>query len=272
MISNDSLEQVTSKDGTVITYSRRGEGPAVLVVPGALSLAGDYTPFATALAEHHFTVCVMDRRGHGQSGPQGDAYSIEKECEDVDAVLSQIKARYLVGHSFGGLATLEAARNNAAIEKVVVYEPGVSIDNSIPSGWFDEYEICLRQHKPLDAFAVFVRAMHPVFRYLPKWYFKLLMPIIFKEELKKIQDQLPANLYEHKEAVRLNNTYKNYSEITAKTLLMAGGKNKDAVKEAGVIANVIPQAEVKVYPKFDHFGIDKKGPNEVAEGVAAFFK
>lgn len=265
-------KEVQSADETKIAYYTVGSGPAVLVIPGALSTADDYADYAEALAKHNFTVHVIDRRGHGKSDPQGGDYGIVKECEDIEAVRQRTKAEYLVGHSFGGLVALEFGRNNASIKKIAVYEPGVSIDDSIPSSWFDEYKENLDQNKPINAFAVFIRAMHPVFRYLPKWYFKLLMPMIFGEELKKIENQLPANLYEHKEAVRLNNTYKNYSQVSAEVLFMAGGKSKSAIKEAHQIAKIITKASVKAYPKFDHFGIDKRGPKEIADEIAKFFR
>ena len=76
---------VLSGDGTRIGYLSVGTGPAVLVIPGVLSMAADYAAFARALSEH-FTVYTIERRGRGESGPQGDDYSIVKECEDVLAL------------------------------------------------------------------------------------------------------------------------------------------------------------------------------------------
>jgi pimeloyl-ACP methyl ester carboxylesterase len=76
---------VLSEDGTTIAYLSQGVGPAVIVVPGVLSMAADYGRFARALAER-FTVHTIERRGRGGSGPQGDDYSIVKECEDVLAL------------------------------------------------------------------------------------------------------------------------------------------------------------------------------------------
>ena len=68
---------VLSRDGTRIGYLSVGGGPSVLVVPGVLSMAADYAAFARALSEH-FTVHTIERRGRGESGPQGDDYSIVK--------------------------------------------------------------------------------------------------------------------------------------------------------------------------------------------------
>ena len=61
---------VRSRDGTRIGYLSVGDGPAVLVIPGVLSMAADYAAFARALSEH-FTVHTIERRGRGESGPQG---------------------------------------------------------------------------------------------------------------------------------------------------------------------------------------------------------
>ena len=117
---------VLSRDGTRIGYLSVGRGPSVLVLPGVLSMAADYAAFARALSEH-FTVHTIERRGRGESGPQGDDYSIVKECEDVLALQAETDAALVVGHSYGGLIALEAARNNTAFSRIAVYEPGVSL-------------------------------------------------------------------------------------------------------------------------------------------------
>src|SRR6266496_5485853 len=108
---------VLSQDGEKISYLTMGSGPSVLVIPGALSMAADYAAFASALAEH-FTVHIIERRGRGKSSPQGDDYSMAKEREDVLALQQKTGASFLVGHSFGGLVALEAARLNQALTKI----------------------------------------------------------------------------------------------------------------------------------------------------------
>ena len=92
---------ILSKDGTKISYLSVGCGPSVIVIPGILSRASDYAAFARALAEH-FMVHTIERRGRGESGLQGDDYSIVKECEDVLALRAEAEASLLVGHSYGG--------------------------------------------------------------------------------------------------------------------------------------------------------------------------
>ena len=143
--TTDTTHTLLSRDGTKISYLGMGSGPSVLVIPGALFMAADYAAFANALAEH-FTVHIIERRGRGESGPQGDDYSIAKEREAVLALLQKIGASLLVGHSFGGLVALEVARNNPSLTKVAVYEPGVSIDGSIRP-WSDWQRSCHDQKR-----------------------------------------------------------------------------------------------------------------------------
>lgn len=52
---------VLSMDGTTVSYLSVGDGPAVIVLPGVLSMASDYAAFARALAER-FTVHTIERR------------------------------------------------------------------------------------------------------------------------------------------------------------------------------------------------------------------
>lgn len=270
----ENTSTVLSQDGSTISYLSVGSGPAVIVVPGALSLARDYTAFARALAEH-FTVHTMERRGRGQSGPQGSDYSIKKECEDVLALQRQTGAHLLVGHSFGGLVALESARGNPAFTKIAVYDPGVSIDGSIPVGWIPGYEKKLAKNKKLDAFVEFTLAMGPESaRKTPPWLMKRMLPLFLKShERQTILSLLQENLREHKEVTRLDNSYKNYREIAASILLMYGGKGHTPRADTSMkrLAAVFPHVETREFPALDHFGLNKTGPQEVARAVSAYF-
>ena len=265
---------VVSQDGAMISYLTMGSGPAVLVIPGTLSLAGGYAAFGSALAEQ-FTVHLMDRRGHGVSSPQGADYSMRKECEDVLALQHKTGAAFLVGHSFGGLVALEAARNNPELSKIAVYDPAVSIEGSIPMGWIPRYQQKLGEQKYLDAFVEYVRANGPRYtRIVPRWYIKLLLPLIMNPlERKQRLGLLQECLREYQEEARLDSTYDHYREIAAGVLLMYGGKSASTWLLLAMerLAAVLPQSETQAFPKLDHFGIDQKAPGEVAQAVTCFF-
>src|SRR5258706_15015874 len=116
---------VRSADGTTISYHTTGTGPGVLVVPGAMNNAADYTALADALAAH-FTVHTIQRRGRVGSGPQGHEYGIAAECADLAAVRGATGARYVFGHSYGGPVAPEAARRGPGIAKIAIFQPGGS--------------------------------------------------------------------------------------------------------------------------------------------------
>jgi pimeloyl-ACP methyl ester carboxylesterase len=267
-------QTVRSNDGTTISYRTVGQGPAVIVIPGAMSTADDYAAFADALGAN-FTVHTIERRGRGLSGPQGDHYDISKECEDVAALRDRTGARYLVGHSYGGLVALEAARNNPALTKLAVYEPGVSVDGRISMTWVPRYRQQLAERKYLDAFAEFSIAAGPQrAQKTPSWMMKLILLLMMRAKRRqKLYRLLPANLLEHQEVARLDNTYHNYRGVLAPTLLMFGGRSgltwvAPAIKR---LSEVLPASELRGFPKLNHFAPDQKGPREVAEAVKQYF-
>lgn len=273
--TTDSNHVVRSQDGSKIAYLTMGSGPAVLVIPGALSMAASYSAFASALAEH-FTVHIIERRGRGLSSPQGDDYSMTKECEDVVALQRETGASLLVGHSYGGLIALEVARNNPSLTNIAVYEPGVSIDGSIRMDWIPSYTKKLAAKKYLDAFVAFTLGVGPDnLRNTPPWLMKLMLPLfVSSHERKLMLGLLPQNLREHQEVGRLDNSYGYYREITADVLLMYGGKSNSTWVRTIVarLTTVLPHLKAQEFPKLDHFGIDKRAPREVANVVSAYFQ
>jgi pimeloyl-ACP methyl ester carboxylesterase len=126
------FETVRSKDGTSIAYECRGHGPPLVMVHGSSVDHTRWGGVVTALAER-FTLLMVDRRGRGRSG-DGPAYAIEREFEDVAAVLeaSPEPARVLA-HSYGAICSLEAARLTSRIARMALYEPPLPVPGQPPS-------------------------------------------------------------------------------------------------------------------------------------------
>lgn len=266
---------VVSSDGTTISYLTHGVGPAVIVIPGVLSMAADYGAFARALAEH-FTVHTIERRGRGASGPQGDDYSIVKECEDVLALQRETGASFLVGHSYGGLIALEVGRDNQDLRRIAVYEPGVSIDGSMPVGWMPEYERALAEGRRVDALVDFTLAdAPPPISRTPRWLMKLAMFLLLvRPQYRQMLDLLAQNLREWREIARLDGNCGDYREIAAGVLLMYGGRSNSRAVDltAERLPRAVPDCEIREFPGLDHFGIERKAPREVAAAVADYFQ
>jgi pimeloyl-ACP methyl ester carboxylesterase len=127
------MSEATSRDGTTIAFDRLGEGPAVVLVDGALShrALGPMTRVADALAAD-FTVLSYDRRGRGQSGDSAP-YAVAREVEDLEAVIAVAGApASIFGMSSGAALALEAAASGVAVTKLALYEPPFSVDSTDP--------------------------------------------------------------------------------------------------------------------------------------------
>jgi pimeloyl-ACP methyl ester carboxylesterase len=252
-----------------------GTGPAILVIPGVLSMAADYAAFARALSEH-FAVHTIERRGRGESGPQGEDYSIVKECEDVLALQAETGAALLVGHSYGGLIALEVARNNKAFRKIAVYEPGVSIDGSMPTAWMPGYQKKLSEKRNLDALVEFTLADAPRrIQRTPRWLMKLILLVLVScsRQYRQMLDLLDQNLREWREIARLDSRCEHYREVGAGVLLMYGGRSDSKAVTVAMerLAAILPHAVTKEFSQLDHFGIERTAPREVAKAVSDYF-
>ncbi|MGC0337672.1 alpha/beta fold hydrolase [Streptomyces sp. SLBN-8D4] len=114
-------KKTLSRDGTPIAYERTGQGPAVILVSGAMSTGGTVAPLAVPLAER-FDVLVYDRRGRGASGDTAP-YAVAREVEDLAALIETAGGEAsLCGISSGGALVLEAAASGLPVRRVAVYE------------------------------------------------------------------------------------------------------------------------------------------------------
>lgn len=116
------MPKVVSKDGTHIAYDKRGSGPVLIVVLGALNKRGSGKKLSVALS-NDFTVVTYDRRGRGDSGDTLP-YVVEREVDDIEALIDALggTAR-LYGHSSGGvLALLATQQLDGKVLGLAVYE------------------------------------------------------------------------------------------------------------------------------------------------------
>lgn len=174
------MAQATSKDGTTIAYDKVGQGPTVVLVNGAMSYRayrGEHA-LAAELASD-FTVILYDRRGRGESSDT-HPYAVEREIEDVEALINEIDAPvYLYGFSSGAVLALKiSAALGARIIKLAVLEPPFNGDDEHEKQDFARYcqqmTDLLQQGRKSDAVAFFLADMLPVemieeMKHSPDW-------------------------------------------------------------------------------------------------------
>ena len=120
--------RVRAPDGVEIAVFTSGAGSPLVLVHGATA---DHTTWRTAgplFAARH-EVHAIDRRGRGdsQDGPPGEPYEIDREFDDLAAVVNVLATQAhapvdVVGHSYGGRIALGAALRTDDLRRLVVYE------------------------------------------------------------------------------------------------------------------------------------------------------
>src|SRR5689334_2556384 len=96
------MNTLTSRDGTMIGYDRQGQGPALILVDGALTVHSSGSGELARLLSARFTVYGYDRRGRGGSGDTLP-YAVDREIDDIEALIDRAGGQaFLYGHSSGG--------------------------------------------------------------------------------------------------------------------------------------------------------------------------
>jgi pimeloyl-ACP methyl ester carboxylesterase len=237
------VERVISKDGTPIAFDRIGHGPAVILVDGAMCYRG-FGPMP-ALAKRlapEFTVYHYDRRGRGDSG-NGDQYAVDREIEDLQAVLEAAGgSAHVFGASSGGALAIEAARRLPGITSVAIYEAPFIVDGThppLPHGFIEETRALVADGRRGDAVKKFMRLVGVpsigvlVMRLLPLW-----------RKMKAIAHTLANDLTiiaPYHQGRPLPDG--RWSSATMPSLVMAGGKSP-AYMQNGMraLAEALPNA------------------------------
>ena len=151
------METVTSKDGTTIAFDRLGSGPpVVLVCGGSVDRMAD-AAIAQELASD-FTVFNYDRRGRGDSGDTLP-YAIEREIEDIEAVIDAAGgSANLWGSSSGAALAMIATANGAPVIKLALWEPPYFLDPDArpPADQVQQYETMIAEGRRGDAAEYFM--------------------------------------------------------------------------------------------------------------------
>jgi pimeloyl-ACP methyl ester carboxylesterase len=128
-------------------------------VGGGLDDGSENAALVPELARQ-FTVFNYARRGRGDSGDIRP-YALEREIEDIDALISEAGgSAHLFGASSGGALALEAAAAGLAIDRIAVYEVPY-MDNDVAAQQWSEYvtrlTAALADGRRGDAIELFMR-------------------------------------------------------------------------------------------------------------------
>ena len=247
------MEKVISQDGTPIAVDKLGQGPALILVDGAMCSRGfgPLPPLAKALAKH-FTVYHYDRRGRGDSG-DGFSFEVQREVEDLQAVIHHAGGSAMVfGISSGAALAGEAARQLRGIRRLALYEAPYVVDKThepLPPDFIADTKALVASNRRGAAVKKFMRyvgtpgIMVFVMSLLPFW-----------KKLTAIAHTLPNDLEiiaPHHQSRPLPQD--KWSTITIPVLVMAGGKSPAWMQNAmRAWADVLPNSVHQTLPGQTH--------------------
>jgi pimeloyl-ACP methyl ester carboxylesterase len=254
-----------SSDGTKITSWRSGTGPALVLVHGT---AIDHTQWDGVVPElaPYFSVYAMDRRGRAASG-DGPAFAIEREVEDVVAVVHEIgNSVHIIGSSYGAICALEAARRTQRIASLVLYEPPLLGGMyELPPGFLDEVERLnaegSREEAAVHVYQTMMRLSPEEIEQLradPGWGNRVASVPAIPREVRAVQDY------------RFN--WNAYRDMDRRTLLLDGELSPPPLRASTAAVNAILSHSRVVVLHGQGHGALRFAPKLVAAEVLAFLR
>jgi pimeloyl-ACP methyl ester carboxylesterase len=256
------METTISKDGTTLAFDRLGSGPpVVLVCGGSVDRMAD-AAIARELASD-FTVFNYDRRGRGDSGDTMP-YAIEREVEDIDAVIEAAGgSANLWGSSSGAVLAMLATASGASVTKLALWEPPFILDENLrpPKDQVEQYERMIAEDRRGDAAEYFmtkVVGMPPEFvadaRTQPWWAGQEAIAHTLAYDARIMGDySIPTE---------------TASSVKVPTLVLAGGADMPFMREtAQALADALPDGDVRFLDGQGH-NVD---PTVLAPALKDFF-
>lgn len=112
-----TTQQLTLPDGTIAYDDTGGDGPLVVMLPGAGNVRDEYRYLAPLLAAGGARVVTADLRGHGDSSAEWPSYGMVDTAADLVALLQHLDAdrATVVATSFAPTAALWAAADHPTL-------------------------------------------------------------------------------------------------------------------------------------------------------------
>jgi pimeloyl-ACP methyl ester carboxylesterase len=270
-----------SEDGTRIGYRRMGRGPGLVLLHGGLQSSGSFTRLGEALSDA-FTIYIPDRRGRGLSGPHGDGYSMNKEVEDLQALLDHASAHSVFALSSGALITLQCALISPSLHRIAVYEPPLDLGSRpSPLDWTSHYEKELAGGNLAGAMAAIIKGTgdREFLTSLPLFVLRSIFGFAIRNQPPGDDDQpslaalIPTMHFDIKLIAEMAGRLESFRALRTETLLLSGTKSATYLTAAvDALSATLPNCKRSEFPGLGHIAADNHGmPLRVAATLRRYF-
>lgn len=263
-----------------------GNGPGLILMHGGMGASQNLMKLGISLSSE-FTIYIPDRRGRGLSGAFGDDYSIQKEIEDLNAILNRTNAHYLFGLSSGALILLQASLTLPAIHKIALYEPPLSIDDSLVMKLkpvIQRFDQEISDGKTAAGMITILKGlelMSPNLNNVTRVELEKIFTHSLEEDAENVsgddvalQVLVPTQHFDFQLVVETEGTLENFKAVTAEVLLLGGTKSPLFLRRiSDALSKVLPNVRRVELSGLDHTGpIDDEKEEIVAEELQKYFK
>lgn len=137
-------------NGAKLRYHKIGQGPVLILVPGANGTGDVFLPLAEKLKDQ-FTVVAVDRRGYGQSElteplpdrakNEDDDYRVKRDAHDIAELAKHLSDEpvYILGSSSGAIVTMHVLKDYPeVVRQIAFHEPPINTFLPDSQYWKDQ--------------------------------------------------------------------------------------------------------------------------------------
>jgi pimeloyl-ACP methyl ester carboxylesterase len=256
-----AMAHVTAPSGIRVSFERSGTGPPLVLVHGGFSDHLTNWELVQPLWRHRFRVYAVARRGRGTTdATQG--HSVEDEARDVAAVIRQVgEPVALLGHSYGALVSLAAARLVPdRLRRLVLYEPPSPL--AFTPRHLAHFEV-LAKARQWEMFAetFFLNGLH--------------VPRVELDAVRRTDGWAPivadarATLEDLRALSRFRFEREAFRDLRVPVMLQIGSESRHELYLTDDLAEVLPDVRIRVLTGQAHEGMTT-APEQYAAAVTKF--
>jgi pimeloyl-ACP methyl ester carboxylesterase len=256
-------------EGLEIYVDQVGEGPDVLLI-GGLGDTVESWQFQLDGLRDRYRLTAFDNRGAGRTAMPAGSATVAEVAEDAASVLRSlgISRAHVAGFSMGSAIAQELAIAYPELVRSLVLTSTYARADALFRAQLDFWrwmpEVAPGERAFFEAFFTWV--------YTPRAHSDGTVDQVVEEALAFPHQQSAEDFQVQVDACIAHDTADRLSEITAPTLVIAGGRDTVLPPRHGrVVAELIPGAQFEVMPEEAHQPFQEV-PGEWNERVDAFWR
>jgi pimeloyl-ACP methyl ester carboxylesterase len=246
-----------------------GEGPDVLLIGGAGDTVESWQ-FQLDGLKDQYRLTAFDNRGAGRTAMPGERVSVEEMADDAAAVLREldVPSAHVAGFSGGSIIAQELALRHPDVVRSLVLQSTWAVMDSYFRSWL-RFVRWLVEVAPSER--AFLEGFFLDF-YTPRAHNDGTVDQFIKEVLAFPHKQSAADLQRFLDAFVDHDTTDRLPQITAPTLVLAGGRDPTSRPSLGrAVAERIPGARFEIMEEEAHQPFQEI-PDEWNARVDAFWR